>query len=104
MAGQRLFCFAMQSRLRRRKKVDARPLRAGDRGAARPLGQITPSKDATGRHDQGTRKETWRPWTARDKSAAVALSRSHPPRRHQSVAMAENVIATTMVRHLRLAI
>jgi hypothetical protein len=51
MAGRRLFCFAMQSR-RRRKKVGDRPLRAGDRGVARTLGQITPSKDAMGRHDR----------------------------------------------------
>jgi hypothetical protein len=37
MAGRRLFCFAMQSRSRRRKKVAARPLREGDRGVARTL-------------------------------------------------------------------
>jgi hypothetical protein len=28
------------------EKVDGRPLRAGDRGVARTLGQINPSKDA----------------------------------------------------------
>ena len=81
MAGRRLFCFAMQSR-RRRKKVGGRPLRAGDRGAARTLGQITPSKDAMGRHDRGTRKETWRLPETSDKSAAMALSWR---RRHRSM-------------------
>jgi len=37
MEGRRLFCFAIQSSSRRRKKVAGRPLREGDRGTARTL-------------------------------------------------------------------
>src|SRR5258708_39926408 len=37
MEGRRLFCFAMQTSSRRRKKVAGRPLREGDRGTARTL-------------------------------------------------------------------
>jgi hypothetical protein len=63
MAGRRLFCFALQSRLRRRKKVAARPLREGDRGAARTLrpDQVIKERDgsAWSRQEEGDRAALW---------------------------------------------
>jgi hypothetical protein len=83
MEGRRLFCFALQSRARRRKKVATRPLREGDRGAARTLGQISSSKDATGRPGRDRRQKTGRSDTAHNKSAALAPYRPRARRRYR---------------------
>jgi len=82
MAGFRLFCFAMQSRLRRWKKARSWPLRAVDQGLSpRPrLDHSIKGRDCASLSDW---KETWRVSSAPNKKAAKALFRypSSPPYR-----------------------